>query len=200
MNSNENYKKYLARKAVDLGLLVFSPAGRPFPARRGGSPSEVIIDVRGAAGNLTLRSLLLGSLLCELSKFPAEAVIGGVSRGGIVFGAQLALVAGRPFVTVLPEGVRSSGLRRSVEGNVQELTVVLFDNVATTGQSLRDAGREVAHAGGTVAGALVISSYDEIPSLSFPFHQLFEFRDLVNAEHEAGKIDTSRRNNLLKNE
>jgi orotate phosphoribosyltransferase len=100
---------------------------------------------------------------------------------------------------VLPEGPRTSGLQRAVEGNVHGQVVVLFDNVASTGTSIHDAARQVAKAGGTVAGALVISTYDAVLSLSFPLRILLNFRDLINAAHEAGTINTARRNRILRN-
>lgn len=190
----------LTRLCVENGLLVFSPEDRPFPGRKGGPPSEVLMDVRGASSNVPLRGVLLGALANELSRFPLDAVIGGVSRGGYVFGSMLAVVAGRPFAGVLPDGHRASGLQRAVEGMVVNRRVVLVDNVVTCGGSLLEAAGHVAAVGGTVVGGLVIGFYEAPPSLPFPVIGLFTLADLVNAAHEVGLLNTARRNRILKNQ
>src|SRR4051812_40405454 len=132
-------KEAFNKICVELGLLAISPEDRPFRGRKGGPPSEVLIDVRGAASNVPLRSVLFGALMNELATFCLDASIGGVSRGGFVFGSPLAWVSGRPFVGVLPDGPRDSGLQRAVEGVVINRKVVLIDNVLTGGGSLRAA-------------------------------------------------------------
>jgi orotate phosphoribosyltransferase len=171
----------LARRAVALGLLRLAPEGQPFPGRRGGLPMPALIDVRAIAANLPLRALVIGALLDALSEYPSDAVIGGLSRGGLVLGGQLAVVAGRPFVAVLPEGARASGLQRAVEGDVNNRDVVLFDNVVTTGASLRAAAAHVVDAGGIVAGALVVGTYGRLPRLPFKVHTLLTLNDLLRA-------------------
>jgi orotate phosphoribosyltransferase len=194
MNERENQ---LALTAVQLGLLRIAPEGQPFPGRNGGPSHEAIMDVRGAASCLPLRSFLLGGLLNEICNFPAGVIVGGVSRGGLVLGSQLALIAGRSFVTILPEGPRAAGLQRSIEGQVEAQSVILFDNVASSGSSLGDAARQVINAGGNVAGALVVGTYGTIPPLPFPLHVLLSFRGLIEAAHEAGIINNARRNKIL---
>lgn len=191
-------KERLAKECVERGLLVFSPEGRPFPGRKGGGPSEVLMDLRGAASVLPLRGILLEALAADVAGYPAEVSIGGVKSGGYVFGAMLALMSGRPFVGVLPDGPRSSGLQRAVEGEVCSRPVLLVDNVVTCGKSLFDAAGHVADAGGTVAGALVIGFYDTPPRLPFPVTGLFTLADLVSAAREVGLIDTARHDRILR--
>lgn len=179
-------------------MLAVSPPWRQFPGRKGGLPSEFIMDVRGAASNLALRGILLGALADGLSCFPLNSVVGGIKSGGLVLGAMLALVVSREFVTVLPEGPRASGLQRAVEGSVLHRDVVLFDNVVSTGKSLVDASSHVAGAGGKAVGALVVGSYDAPPELPFPIISLLTLTDLVEAAHEVGLISTARRNQIVK--
>jgi len=171
----------LARRAVDLGILRVAPAGQEFPGRRGGPPAKALMDVRAVASNAPLQTLIIGALLHALGDFPAGAVLGGLSRGGLVLGAQLALVARRSFVAVLPEGPRASGLQRAVEGDVTDRDVVLFDNVLNSGASLRDAAAHVERAGGRVAGALVVGTYQKPRRLPFKVRSLFGFNDLLRA-------------------
>lgn len=188
----------LVRTCIAQGLLAFSSEDKPFPGRKGSAPTEAIVDVRGSTTNLPLRGILLGALAGALADYPATAVIGGVSRGGVAYGAMLALVAGCPFVSILPEGPRPSGLRRAVEGEVRGQNVVLFDNVVTSGSSLIAAAKQVTEAGGTVAGALVVCAYQPTVSLPFPLTKILEFHVLIHTAHEAGKITTAQLNHMTK--
>ena len=183
--------KRLARLCVENGLLVACCSERSFPGRNGGTASDYIIDVRGAASNLPLRGILLGALGDGLSNFSQSAVVGGVSRGGLVFGSMLALVVSRGFVAVLPDGPRASGLCRAVEGVVLGRKVVLFDNIVGSGRSLLDAAGHVAAAGGAVVGAMVVGCYGVVPALPFPVISLLNLADLVDAAREAGRNEPS---------
>lgn len=187
-----------AVNATRLGLLRVAPLGLEFPGRQGGPQSPAIIDVRGAAANLPLRTLVVSRLATAVLDYPFDAVIAGVSRGGLVLGAMLALLTGRPFVAVLPEGPRASGLKRAVEGDVSGQKVVLFDNVLTTGGSLRDAANQILAAGGQVVGAMVVARYGSLPQLRFPVSSLTSLAELVIAAHELGNLTDAQRNEILK--
>lgn len=189
-----------AELAVELGLLIVSPEKCGFPGRKGGGRVDVIVDVRGSASEVTLRTFLLGRLLVESLKFRDEqATIGGISRGGVMLGSQLALVSGRPFSTVLPEGPRESGLRRSVEGSVSGRNVIIFDNAISTGASIIAAERQVKAAGGIVIGALAVVAYSALPEFDFPLHYLFHVRELVNAAYRSGRIEKTRYKTIQEN-
>jgi orotate phosphoribosyltransferase len=190
-------RKDAARIAVQNDLLVISAAKARFPGRKGSEGVDVIVDVRSSAANLPLRTFLLGSLQQELLRFKPDSLIAGISRGGVMLGAQLALIAGRGYATVLPEGPRPSGLQRAVEGKVRDKTVILFDNVVSTGGSVKDAVAQIERAGGAVEAAIVIANYGPVPRFDFPFVSLFSVRELVNAAYESGLISTTRHKTIL---
>jgi orotate phosphoribosyltransferase len=192
-NRNDRF----ARRAVQFGLLLIAPDGEIFPGRQGGPAGEVLIDARGVSASLALRTLVLGALANALLEFGENTVVGGVSRGGLVLGAQLALLAGRPFASILPEGPRESGARRAVEGDVSRRDVVLFDNITTSGDSLRRASVHATSAGGRVVGALVVGTYGTVPSMAFPVRTITNLDELVEAAHELGLLSSARRNRIL---
>jgi len=168
-----------AIRAVHLGLLRLAPQDSPFPGRKG-NEKPYIIDARGAGTNIKLRLLIVSLLSDLLQTYEPFDVIGGVSKSGVTWGSWLAWDKRAAYATVLPDGPRTSGLQRSVEGDVRGKRVVLVDNWVRTGESLSQAIEQVSIAGGEVVGAVAIARH-EASSVGFKLSTIWTDSELLEA-------------------
>lgn len=172
-----------AMEAVRLGLLKFPQPGETFKGREG-NIKPFIVDARGAGTNLALRVLVVNEMKSRIRQLRVDC-IGGIAKSGTVWGAWLAWDLNLPFVNVLLEGPRSSGLNREVEGDPNGRRIVLIDNWARTGTSIDKAIKTVHNAGGEACGVVVLTRQPDV-SLQIPLHSVWELTELVNASKAQG--------------
>lgn len=139
-----------AGDAVRAGLLHFPASGVSLPGRKAGV-KDYVINTRGAGALLELRGLIVTALSATALEAPAFDTVGGVAKAGTAWGAWLAWAMDKPFANILLDGPRASGLRREVEGDVAGRRVLIVDNWARSGASLRAAATVVERAGGITA-------------------------------------------------
>lgn len=166
-------------RAIDLGLIRFAPPGRPFPGR-GGNPKPYVVDTRGAGSNVGLRDLIVDQMRAARAAFPDHDVVAGIAKSGTIWAAWLAWAEGLPFANVLLDGPRASGLQREVEGDVRGRRVLLIDNWARSGRSLREGIDVVDRAGGRAIGVLTVVR-DQPVDLGIPHLGAWELKDLLTA-------------------
>lgn len=160
-----------------------------------GDEKDLIVDVRGAQAHPAVRAQLVAQLICEFAELEQGDLIACVSRGGVPLGCQMAALTGLPAATVLPDGPRTTGLKRAVEGDIVGRQCVLVDNAVTTGGSLLRSSHWIRQAGGQAVGALVVTRYgadEDLVSLPFPLRSLFTWRDLVALAADEGLINVGR--------
>ncbi|MFN3325582.1 MAG: hypothetical protein ACK5AZ_18965 [Bryobacteraceae bacterium] len=169
--------------AVRSGLLVFPPAGGAFPGRRGDA-LPFLIDSRGAGANLRLRRTIVRGLGALASAAPEFNVIGGISKAGTIWAAWLAWAESRPYATVHLDSPRTSGLQRSVEGEVAGKRILLVDNWVRSGESVRSAVDVAIQAGAIPIGALAIVATGE-PDVGVPLQAVWDVGQLLAAAQHA---------------
>ena len=173
----------LHREVVLQGLLRFPLAGKTFPSRSG-SVKNYVLDTRGAGANLELRRLIVNALQTRAESCSPFHVIAGVAKSGITWAAWLAWEMEIPYATVLDER-RTSGLQREVEGDITDKHVLLIDNWARSGDSIRKVSEAVKRAGGTPVAALTIARNSDL-DLGLPFRSVFEIEDLLAVAEREG--------------
>lgn len=183
------------RKALELGLLRFPPAGEFFPAR-GGGRKLFLTDTRGAGVKLALRKLIVEEMRERLSAFNSFDVVGGLAKSGTMWGAWLSWICELPFANVLLSGPRASGLQREVEGDVTGKRVLLIDNWIQSGSTIRKGQDVIQRAGGTAEGVLVIVRFKK-GDLGIPVEAIWELEELLNAAVDEGSLSRETRDNIL---
>lgn len=189
-----------AHDAVRLDLLRLAPEGQLFPGRSGGLGHGVIVDVRGAISNLRLRNLILSELgACLATEFRKAEIVAGMAKAGISWAAMLADRCALPAAVIQMDGPRAAGLQREVEGEVAGRSLVLLDNFASSGASLRQAAAIASRIGARVIGAILVFC-DRPLSLEFPVRALWTERQLIDAAFDVGLIDTATHRRLTTKE
>ena len=94
-----------------------------------------------------------------IEKFGKPDVIAGVATGGIAHGALVAQELGLPFIYVRA-AAKGHGMENLVEGKVEPgQTVVVVEDLISTGQSSLKAIKELTSAGCLVKGLVSIFDY-----------------------------------------
>ncbi len=122
-----------------------------------GKTSNIYIDLREALGHPVLRSKLLSLLASKASSIIGYVdVVAGVATGGIPWASMLAMLYGKPLAYVR-SAAKQHGTGRLVEGaRVEARSVLLVDDVATTGSSLARAVDAITREGGYTGYAVVV--------------------------------------------
>jgi orotate phosphoribosyltransferase len=161
-----------------------------------------IADVALLRGEFTLRSGLKSNyyldkylfetqpdILRELGKLFAERIPAGVTRiagpelGAIALAAAASMASGKPFVIVRNQK-KGYGSGKLLEGKIEPgETVVIIEDVLTTGGQVLEAVKSLESAGAKVAGILGVLDRQEgarenIESAGYKFEALFTTSDL----------------------
>ncbi len=158
-----------------------------------GTISHIYIDMRRAAGVPWTFRLVSSLLAAEVEgQARAGAVIAGVAIGGIPWASALSLLLGAPMAYVRSK--KEYGTKRAVEGaEVKGRSVVVIDDVATTGSSLVSAVRALRAEAATVEEALVIVDREQgaakaLSEEGVRLRSLVTLRDLLDAAGRQGLI------------
>ena len=128
-------------------------------------------------------------ILRELGKLFAERIPAGVTRiagpelGAIALAAAASMASGKPFVIVRNQK-KGYGSGKLLEGKIEPgETVVIIEDVLTTGGQVLEAVKSLESAGAKVAGILGVLDRQEgarenIESAGYKFEALFTTSDL----------------------
>lgn len=110
-------------------------------------------------------------------------VIAGVATGAIGIGALVADILGLPFIYVRPEP-KKHGRQNQIEGKIEpNQTVVVIEDLISTGKSSLNAVEALIEAGANVKGMLAVFTYGfDIAESNFNEKQL-ELHTLSDYEH-----------------
>lgn len=110
-------------------------------------------------------------------------VIAGVATGAIGIGALVADVLGLPFIYVRPEP-KKHGRQNQIEGKLEpNQTVVVIEDLISTGKSSLNAVDALKEAGANVKGMLAVFTYGfDVAGSNFDEKQL-ELHTLSDYEH-----------------
>jgi len=127
----------------------------------------------------------------------------GVPVAGLIFASQAAYNLKKPFIYVR-KGERSSGRERRVEGVLASGDrVLLLDDLATTGVTLKKAAEAVRAEGGVVTDAVVFLDREEggkqlLEKSGIQLHAPLKINEIVNTLYDLGAIDEDNRKTIRK--
>jgi len=130
-------------------------------------------------------------------------VIAGVATGAIGLGALVADYMGLPFIYVRPEP-KSHGRQNQIEGFLEpNQTVVVIEDLISTGKSSLNAVDALEAAGANVKGMLAIFTYGfDLATTNFnkkevELHTLSDYEHLIEQASETGYIKEKQMNTLM---
>ena len=154
--------KETARKTAELLLQIKAiklDAQESFTWASGWK-SPIYCDNRIILSYPPIRNFVRENIAKQVEKIYGSAdVIAAVATGAIGVGMLVAEYLGRPFIYVRPEA-KSHGRKNQIEGKLDEgQTVVVIEDLISTGKSSLNAVKAIKEAGGHVKGMLAIFSY-----------------------------------------
>ena len=129
--------------------------------------------------------------------------IAGVPIAGIPFASQIAYNLKKPFLYAR-KGVRLHGRQRRVEGIlVSGDSVLLVDDLVTTGLTLKKAAKAVTAEGGIVKEAVALLDREEggkekLAKNGIQLHALLKISEVANTLYEIGAIDEESLKTIMK--
>ncbi len=125
-----------------------------------GLHSPIYCDNRIALSYPEIRTFIRHELVKQVSEqFGDVDVIAGVATAGIPQGVLVAQELGVPFIYVR-SSKKEHGLTNQIEGRLNEgQTVVVIEDLISTGKSSLNAVHAIREAGGTVKGMVAIFTY-----------------------------------------
>lgn len=129
---------------------------------------------------------LLRQLAVRFARFVTPVVdrVAGAELGGIALAAATALQCDKPFVIVRNSKKVDYGTGKLIEGRLEQGdTILIVEDIATSGGQAVEAIKTLKAAGAQVAGVVVVIDRQEgarsvIESAGVPFHALFTSTDL----------------------
>ena len=129
--------------------------------------------------------------------------IAGVPLTGIIFASQVAYNLKKPFLYVR-KGVRLHGRERRVEGIlVSGDRVLLIDDLATTGLTIKKAAEAVRAEGGIVTDAVVFLDREEgarqlLGKNGISLHPVVKISEIASLLYDSGVMDRESLKTILK--
>lgn len=130
-------------------------------------------------------------------------VIAGVATGAIGIGILVAEALGLPFIYVRPEP-KSHGRQNQIEGNLASgQTVVVIEDLISTGKSSLNAVRALKESGANVKGMLAIFTYgfpvatNNFEKEEVELHTLSDYEHLIEQASETHYVKESQLKTLL---
>lgn len=186
----------IAQALDDLGAVKFGSF-----TLKSGATSPVYIDLRMLAGDPILLGQVArayGYLLDGLS-FDRLAAI---PLAGLPIGTAVALATDRPMVYPRPT-VKQHGTGQSVEGPFQPgETVVVIDDLISSGLSKREAIAPLEAAGLKVRDVVVLIDREgggaaDLAAAGYRLHAVLTLTQIVGHLHAAGRLDDAMRRTVL---
>ncbi len=166
-----------------------------------GGTSRVYVDLRGLPSRpeafRPVAAMLAGAVAA--AGLDRADVVVGVATGGVPWAAALAGILWKPLAYVRPER-KAHGMGRSVEGSVEGRSVIVVDDVATTGSSLRRAIDALRDAGARVQAAVVVVDREQGASeglAGVSLLRLATLRDVIRAGARLGFISREEAEDIL---
>jgi orotate phosphoribosyltransferase len=129
--------------------------------------------------------------------------IAGIPVAGIPFASVVAFNLKKPFLYVR-KGARFHGRERRIEGIIAPgNSVLLMDDLVTTGLSLQKAAKAIMAEGGVVTDAVVLIDRQEggrekLAKSGVKLHALLNITEIVSTMHELGTVDQDQLKTILK--
>jgi len=162
-----------------------------------GWKSPIYCDNRKTLSYPEVRTYIRDEFAAVIEKlYPNVDVIAGVATGAIANGALVADKLNKPFVYVRPDK-KSHGMKNQVEGAIKEgQTVVVVEDLISTGGSSLKAVDALRDAGCKVVGMVAIFSYgfsvaeDNFKESKVDLTILTDYNTMINQAKEAGFVSS----------
>ncbi len=151
-------KQSIAKALLDIGAVGFSPES-PITFKSG-LRSPVYVDNRALIYHPAAWRLIIDGFSCliEVESLACD-VIAGVAVGGVPHSSALAFMRQKPSVFIRKESKGHGKGQRIEGGEVAAQTVLLIEDLVTTGGSSLSAVEALIAAGAQVTDVLAIISY-----------------------------------------
>jgi uridine monophosphate synthetase len=130
--------------------------------------------------------------------------LAGVAYAALPIAGAISLELERPWIFMRKEGVKKAyGLKKALEGEYNEgETVVMIEDLATTGGSLIKAIDGIAGEGLAIKDAVVLLDYgkgghENLKAKGIALHAFMTIRELVDIMLAEGKIDAAKHRQCL---
>ena len=155
---DKNTAKKTAELLLQIKAIKLQP-NEPFTWASGWK-SPIYCDNRTTLSFVQIRTFLRENLAKIVEeKYGKPDVIAGVATGAIAIGVLVAQELGIPFVYVRPEP-KKHGRQNQIEGYLESnQSVVVIEDLISTGKSSLNAVKALKDAGATVKGMVAIFSY-----------------------------------------
>ncbi|WP_130865321.1 orotate phosphoribosyltransferase [Acidipropionibacterium timonense] len=188
----------VAEALLRIGAVSLSPE-EPF-TWASGLHSPIYCDNRVTLSDPTTRALIADGLATLVREnFDAAEVIAGTATAGIAHAALAADRLARPMVYVRSQP-KDHGRGNQIEGRLTPgSTVVMVEDLISTGGSVLDAARAVEREGSVVEGAVAIFSYElergrqAFEEVGWPLFTLSNYPTLIEVAESMGRISAPQR-------
>lgn len=188
-----NIPAEVANRLLSIRAVKLEPA-QPF-TWASGIQSPIYCDNRVALSHPEVRNFLKTCLVAQSARFATFDVVAGVATAGIPHGVLLADALQKPFVYVR-SSAKDHGRRNMIEGELPpNASVLVVEDLISTGGSCLQAVDALREAGATVAGVLAIFQYGfpkaavAFAQKQVPFQTLSDYETLVQVAASSGYIN-----------
>ena len=155
---NTNTKRSIAKALLDIGAVVFSP--RSPITFKSGILSPVYVDNRILIFHPEPWHSVIDGFASSIKELPLEFdLIAGVAVGGVPHSSALAYVLNKPSVFIRKESKGHGKAQRIEGGPVEGKSVLLVEDLVTTGGSSLSGVAALREAGALVTDMVAIVSY-----------------------------------------
>jgi len=190
--------KDTAKKTAELLLQINAiklNAQKPFTWSSGWK-SPIYCDNRVVLSFPPIRNFVRDAMAKQVEQhYGKPDVIAGVATGAIGIGILVAEYLGVPFVYVRPEP-KKHGRQNQIEGYLESgQTVVVIEDLISTGKSSINAVKALQNAGARVKGMMAIFSYafdqakENIEAERLDLTLLSDYHHLIEQAHETGYLN-----------
>jgi len=199
---DKNTAKKTAELLLQINAIKLKPEN-PFTWASGWK-SPIYCDNRIILSYPEIRNYVREEMAKQVEKLYGKPdVIAGVATGAIGIGMLVADYLNLPFIYVRPEA-KSHGRQNQVEGQLnQDQTVVVIEDLISTGKSSLNAVDALKTAGANIKGMLAIFTYgfetatENFEKYDIDFHTLGDYEHLVSQASETGYIKEDQLNTLM---
>ncbi len=190
----EKFERKIAKSLLQINAIKFNPAN-PF-LWSSGWKSPIYCDNRKILSFPSIRDEVRKNFVKSIEKnYKQPDVIAGVATGAIALGALTADAMELPFVYVR-SSAKKHGLENKVEGVIKPgQSVVVIEDLVSTGRSSLNAVQALREAGGKVTGMGAIFSYgfshaqENFKKNDCPLFTLTNYSTLIKVAIEEGFLD-----------
>ncbi|MBT8286219.1 MAG: orotate phosphoribosyltransferase [Flavobacteriaceae bacterium] len=198
--------KHTASKTAELLLQINAIKLRPENpfTWASGWQSPIYCDNRILLSFPVIRNFIKEEIAKQVEELYGKPdIIAGVATGAIGIGALVAEYLGLPFIYVRPEA-KSHGRQNQIEGLLeQDQTVVVIEDLISTGKSSLNAVDALVKSGAKVKGMIAIFTYgfdvaiENFKKKDIELHTLSNYETLVQLASDSHYIKEEQLNTLM---